>query len=150
MTEVRWSLNFICLLVFAASTVGCGRPGTSPTAPTSGVVRFNGQPATEVRVIFTPSNGRPAIGETDAEGKFVLTTFQPEDGAMPGTHKVTISDRERNWLADPTMKTIPPSRFPEPYQRATTTPWTMEVKADEDNVFELDMTDAPPTIQPGA
>jgi hypothetical protein len=101
-----------------------------------------------VRVIFTPANGRPAMGETNSEGRFVLTTFTPEDGAMPGTHKVTISDRKRNWLQDPTMKSIPPSRFPDAYQKSATTPWTKEVVADAANVFELDMTDDSAVSQP--
>jgi hypothetical protein len=120
---------------------GCGRPGTSPTAAASGVVLYKGAPATDVRVIFTPASGRPAIGQTDAEGRFVLTTFVPNDGAVPGVHKATISDRKRNWQPDPTTKQTTPTRFPEKYQSAPTTPWSFEVKSGEDNEFKLEMTD---------
>jgi hypothetical protein len=130
-------------LVFASTlsaALGCGRPGTGPTAATRGVVRYKGEPATEVRVILTPASGRPAIGETNAQGNFVLTTFKRDDGAVPGLHKATISDKKRNWLQEP-GKDHPASRFPEKYQNAAKTPWSCEIKAGEENVLELDMTD---------
>jgi hypothetical protein len=104
-------------------------------------VRYNGQPATDVRVIFTPAAGRPAIGHTDAQGRFTLTTFEKDDGAVPAVHKATISDRTRNWLPEGPSKTPPPGRFPDRYQSAATTPWSFEVKAGTDNVFELEMAD---------
>ncbi len=122
------------------SLIGCSKPGTAPTAPTHGVVRYKGEPATDVRVIFTPTSGRPAIADVDAQGQFVMTTFKRGDGAVPGLHKVTISDRKRNWVQEP-GKGPPPSRFPLQYQDVTKTPWSFEVKAGEDNAFELEMTD---------
>jgi hypothetical protein len=127
------------LLLALGGAVGCGKPGAAATAPAGGVVLFNGEPATDVRVIFTPENGRPAIGQTDEQGRFVLTTFQRDDGAVPGKHKATISDRKRNWLPDPKTNKVEPGRFPESYQRASTSPWTFEVKSGEDNFFTLDM-----------
>jgi hypothetical protein len=32
-----------------------------------------------------------AIGTTDNEGQFKLTTYEPNDGAMIGTHAVTVT-----------------------------------------------------------
>lgn len=142
MNHCRWK-GFWVAAALAALAAGCSRKGTAPTAPVSGVVTYQGKPATDVRVIFTPQGGRPAIGHTDAEGRFSLTTFQQDDGAVPGTHVATISDRKRDWLKEATSKNPPPPRFPERYQRAANSPWTFEVKSGEDNVFTLEMTDSP-------
>jgi hypothetical protein len=136
---MRISLAVALICVAAAS--GCSRSGTSATAPVKGTVTYNGAPAGDVRVIFTPESGRPAIGDADSEGRYVLTTFEPGDGAVPGKHKVSISDRKRNWLPDPVTNKPPPPRFPEPYQRTETTPWTFEVKSDTENVIDLEMVE---------
>lgn len=114
--------------------LGCGSPGTAPTVPARGTLLYNGQPAQAARVIFTPKNGRPALGNTDDQGRFVLTTFENEDGAVPGEHTVTVSDLERNWNQDPSK-----SRFPIPYERPDTTPLVVEIKPEDENSFTFDM-----------
>ncbi len=138
---VKFAFYLLGLTFTLAATPGCRPAGTAPTAPVHGVVRYKGQPATEVRVIFTPASGRPAIGQTDDQGNFVLTTFKRDDGAVPGQHKATITDRKRNWMPEGPSKTLPPSRFPERYQNAANTPWSFQVKPGEDNVCNLDMED---------
>jgi hypothetical protein len=35
--------------------------------------------------------GKPAIGITDADGKYRLTTYAPHDGAVIGRHRVQIA-----------------------------------------------------------
>jgi len=47
--------------------------------------------------MFTPINtdkksnsGKPASGEIDSQGQFILTTYTPEDGAIVGRHHVQI------------------------------------------------------------
>lgn len=68
----------------------CG-PSRPKTAPVSGVVTLDGKPVAGASVMLTPDDGgRPALGETDAEGKFTLTTFEPGDGALVGKHHVTV------------------------------------------------------------
>jgi hypothetical protein len=45
-------------------------------------------------VSFVPQSqgvGRLAIGRTDAEGQFTLTTLRTDDGAVPGEYKVTVA-----------------------------------------------------------
>jgi hypothetical protein len=60
--------------------------------PAGGVVRLNGQPLEGALVTFTNATlGVSATGRTDAEGKFILTTFEQGDGAVPGKYKVAVS-----------------------------------------------------------
>lgn len=75
--------SLLCLIV------GCGR-GTPRTMPVTGVVIFQGVPLAEADVAFTPKGGRPATGRTDAAGRFTLTTFKTDDGAVIGQHVVTV------------------------------------------------------------
>jgi hypothetical protein len=117
-----------------AAALGCSKPGTAPTVPAQGTLLHNGQPAQAARIIFTPKSGRPATGNTDDEGHFVLSTFESEDGAVPGEHTVTVSDLKRNWNQDPST-----SRFPSPYERPDTTPLIVEVKPEDENSFTFDM-----------
>lgn len=84
--RVRYGLAaFVgCLLVS-----GCGQK-MPVTSPVSGKVSVAGQPVTTGRIMFQPDNGRPAIGTIEKDGSYRLTTFQRNDGAVLGIHRVTI------------------------------------------------------------
>lgn len=70
-------------------SVGCGEP--SPFSEVTGTVTLDGQPVSDATVAFRPSGGgRSAYGVTKADGTYELSTLKPGDGALPGTHKVTI------------------------------------------------------------
>lgn len=45
---------------------------------------------------------RAAIGKTDANGTFVLTTYKENDGAVPGNHLVTVKKYDSDPPALPT------------------------------------------------
>jgi hypothetical protein len=77
-------------VVLLAAFSGCG-PLQSPTVPVRGIVTLDGQPVAGAAVLFTPEQGRPAEAITDASGGFVLHTFDKDDGAVPGNHKVTVT-----------------------------------------------------------
>jgi hypothetical protein len=76
--------------------VGCSKEGPA-IAPASGVVTFNGQPLEGARVMFHPQGegARFSHGTTDANGNFKLSTFGMNDGALVGSHKVTITKVEQ-------------------------------------------------------
>jgi hypothetical protein len=76
-----------------ALIAGCG-DSNPKTAPVSGKVTYKGEPVPKVNVVYTPAKGRPAQGTTDAEGKYTLSTFKSNDGAVPGEHKVAITSTE--------------------------------------------------------
>ena len=85
-----WFPSFACLLV-AAAVCGCG-PSHPHVVPTSGVVTYQGQPVAGAQVNFmAPNAARAAYGVTDAEGRFRLSTYGKEDGAVPGSHPVTVA-----------------------------------------------------------
>ncbi|MBN2293061.1 MAG: hypothetical protein JXM70_11585 [Pirellulales bacterium] len=89
-------------IVVVPLAIGCG-PGRPKTVPVTGVVTLDGKPVQGASVKFEPKNeGRPAMGETDQEGKFSLKTFDPGDGAILGEHQVTVRKVEvSGFQADP-------------------------------------------------
>ncbi len=63
-----------------------GNEASPQVEKVSGQVTFNGKPLTGATVLFSPDDPnkpRPAIGKTNDEGKFELSTFVAGDGAAP-------------------------------------------------------------------
>ena len=74
------------------SLLGCLGSGKRTIAPVHGQVTFQGKPVVGATVEFLCEGAsRPAVGMTDNEGKYQLTTFTQNDGAMVGTHVVTVN-----------------------------------------------------------
>jgi hypothetical protein len=91
------ALGLLCL-----ATVGCGR---SDVASVSGQLTYKGKPVPNVIIHFVPENGRPSQGETDRQGKFVLTYDPQTKGAQIGKHKVWV---QPNPIPDPSDKEAVP------------------------------------------
>jgi hypothetical protein len=78
--------------------------------PVTGKVLHNGQAVEDARVTFyadevqDPKRPIPTA-ETEADGAYQLTSYQPGDGAPPGNYHVTVT-----WPAP-----IPPGAHPEAY-----------------------------------
>ena len=84
---VAWSCMSLSVLVFA----GCSKSDRPEMVPVSGTVLYLGEPLEGASVRFTGKVGRPAIGHTDANGRFTLTSFDEGDGAVLGEHAVTVT-----------------------------------------------------------
>ncbi len=58
----------------------------------SGQVVFQGNPVAGATVILSPvvSPGKAASGVTDENGKYMLTTYEKGDGAVPGDYQVMV------------------------------------------------------------
>ena len=71
---------------------GCPGSGDRPdTYSVSGTVKFSGAPLADATVMFAPVDGqRIALGRTNANGEYSLTTFSPNDGAMEGDYTVLV------------------------------------------------------------
>lgn len=136
--------SLLLVAFLAAVPAGCGG-GTDnpPTHQVSGVVLYNGEPLSNVGVTFYPSEGRSAAGKTDSQGKFSLTTFEPNDGAIAGEHKVAIvpgsgeaASKDSSELT--TDDYAPPSPdaeapFPKKYSTKETTDLTVRIPEDLQN-----------------
>lgn len=89
-----WNIGFSFFgSLIGCSLLGCGGSSADrpDTVPVSGIVRHNDQPVEGATVIFAPTGHQyAAAGQTNAEGRFTLRTFEPDDGAVPGDFRVTV------------------------------------------------------------
>lgn len=92
------------LVMFA----GCS--GTGPV-PVEGVVTFDSKPLEGATVMFRPAQGRPSVGKTDAAGRYRLRYTSERDGAVPGTHVVSITTLDDSGDTGPTTKEPIPAKY---------------------------------------
>lgn len=132
------------IVVLPILALGCGEEPPAPTVPVTGRVTFEGQPVAGASVDFVPGGGRaPATAVADENGEFELSTFIRGDGAVPGTHTVTVlppvnSSGAEKVVAGQAGKSA--SVVPGRYSTPQTTPFEFEVKEGQENHFELKMT----------
>jgi hypothetical protein len=82
-------LPFLAVVALVAGCRGSSRPATYPVG---GQVTYRGKPVAGATVTFLAEGApTPAWGTTDDSGNYRLTTFKPNDGAVVGTHVVTVS-----------------------------------------------------------
>ena len=132
----------VCLLAGLLSSLsGCGN-GMPQTVKVTGKVTFDGKaPPGPGIIYFLPTESaegfpmRPANGHFGADGSYKTTTFEPNDGVMPGKYKMYIEC----WEQEPNMEGKPvKSHVPKKYQSAETSGYeldiTKETKAKELNL----------------
>jgi hypothetical protein len=85
----------VALRVLAAALLvaAAGCAGGKKTAPVRGAVTLDGKPVSLVSVVFLPQRegGMMAQGVTNKDGDFELTTYKPNDGALPGEYRVVVT-----------------------------------------------------------
>jgi len=155
-------------IAFLASMMctGCSGDGAPKpkTVKVTGKVTYKGQPVQSASVAFLgDGNSSPALGRTDAEGRFQLTTSDPGDGAVPGVHKVTVakiasSSKPPTATGTSSMEDMakkaaergnkppaedagPMSLLPEKYAQVSTTDLSFEVKESGTNDFTIELKD---------
>lgn len=112
-----------------------------------GVVKLDGQPLEGAVVVYhSQSHQIAAQGTSDAEGRFELTTFDDQDGAADGPHKVVVTKRVYEQVKtkydspeEASVASIPKDVLPLKYAAPTTTDIEVTINADGDNdaVIEL-------------
>ena len=144
----------VSMALIVGVCVGCGGGGDEgkiPVFPASGTVTMSGAPLADATVAFSPQGDQPtAIGTTDADGKFQLTTYEFGDGAADGKYKVVITKAEATSSSggsehgesykgggEHSKAATTKSVVPEQYSSSTDTPLSVEVVADGENVFDL-------------
>src|SRR5450631_3408368 len=74
--------------VLGCSSQNAGRPAT---APVRGRIMYRGESVSGARVVFIHAGApRFASGQTDADGRFQLTTYSPGDGAIVGKNVIIV------------------------------------------------------------
>ena len=156
---MRSHLHATTLLLLAtstlAATLGCSSepPDDRPArAKVTGTITLSGSPVENARIQFhAVSKSQGAIGQTQADGTYTLTTFVAGDGALPGDYVVTISKKEveDKLTEDQKLKMqemgrqIPPAKttelMPREYTNSSASPLKVTVKADEENHFDFDV-----------
>jgi hypothetical protein len=91
----RRTFGIAGILLTTVLTTGCGSSGPT-TIPIRGEVIYKGAqlkdvPQGLVHYIPNSSDGRQASGRLQADGSFVLTTFQNGDGVVPGEYDIVVS-----------------------------------------------------------
>ena len=89
-------------------------PTPLPLGDVRGTVLLNGSPLDNATVEFTPSNGSPSYGITDARGTYALVYLPGKTGALTGNHTVRITTYDWVTLDDGTKQECPelvPDRY---------------------------------------
>ena len=128
-------ITMVGLMVLAIA--GCTPKNSLDTVPITGIVTLDGSPVDGANVVFAPSGGggQAATGITGADGRYKLTTLDPNDGALPGKYIVMISKTE----APPTASdlAVKPGMTPEEATKAAYDARDAAGKANEPAYKEL-------------
>lgn len=132
----RFAPFFVLVLV-----VGCSKSDHMHTAPVKGVVTYMGKPVPNGTVMFMPSAGGPAAtGELDKQGHFELTTYSAGDGAVLGSHAVSVTAMEEMKDVLPEQRSgLPKPIVPDKYLSHTTSGIKIEVKPEGDKNVKLEL-----------
>ncbi|MCC6512065.1 MAG: carboxypeptidase regulatory-like domain-containing protein [Pirellulaceae bacterium] len=147
-------LGLFVLSVMVPMLAGCSadggdNPDWPKRYPVSGVVTYQDKPVEGADVAFFSNDGKStSTGKTDSSGAFVLTTYLDKDGAVAGSHVVTI---RRVDVVDPTPKDVdlsaggvalPPKItwiVPEKYSLPNKSGLTANVSEGQPNEFRFDL-----------
>lgn len=120
--SARWII--IAAIVLCATGCGDGRP---ELVPVSGQVLIDGEPLKFGSIRFVPTGARSSSAELDEEGRFTLTCYEDNDGAVIGRHRVSVSAGETlnevqiRWHAPKKYAKYKSSELEEEITEATTT-----------------------------
>ncbi len=108
---MRAFVDSISVVLVSMCVIGCsGAPDDRPAVvPVTGKITYKGKPVAEAFVTFSSEKSpRPANGTTDSDGRFSLTTFSTDDGAIPGEYQVLVTKSvSRGVSSDPGLANAP-------------------------------------------
>jgi hypothetical protein len=133
----------ICLPLLAA-LAGCGSSQNTdrlPVFPASGKLVYDGGPLAGAYVVLHPkraADGRAAPrphAQAAADGSFALTSYESNDGAPAGDYTLTVELRSLvNRGGDVTAG---PNTLPAKYGRAETSPVTVQIAEQTNDLPEI-------------
>ena len=109
-------VRFFCApLCVVTLFLGCGGPSNPKTHKVTGVVTLDGEPVEAANVTFVPRDTKgglsAAAGTTDASGKYELTSFVANDGAMEGDFDIKVA---KYVSKDGKVQEVPDANAPQP------------------------------------
>lgn len=147
------TILFVCGILLL-SAAGCRKKHSGPDVmPAGGTVSFQGRPVSGALVVCCPASpsAPAAYGNTDSEGRFQLTTYEPGDGAVAGEYRVTVSKNTVTGMSieeaeayyqrekkNPPLPTVT-HHLPQKYDDAANTPLRIKVVSDNPNEFHLEL-----------
>lgn len=113
------SLPRLACLAASLCLCGCGGAVQLPTVPVTCEVTLDGEPLSQGAVVLTPLQGRQARGDIQSDGTAMLGTYDDEDGAQLGRHRiavaVTVPDESQASTGPvPSRKWLIPRRYGSP------------------------------------
>jgi hypothetical protein len=93
-------------------------------------------------ITFQPPAGQPAQGEIQSDGKFALSTYKLNDGAVVGKHKIHIACYESQrpgTVKAPGEQSLGKLLIPEKYTLFDQSGFTAEVSADRNEPYVFEM-----------
>jgi hypothetical protein len=118
----HWRSASRILIVFtvALTSVSCAKSARKSVFPVSGQVRIDGKPIPHAFVVFHPQGvtGADDIrphAQADADGSFLLSTYDSTDGAPVGAYRITVEKYKAPTEADrgPPLNLLP-TRYAKP------------------------------------
>ncbi len=135
----------VVLATFSIVSSGCGNGAKmEKVVPASGVLKFQGKPLEGYKLTFEPTGERQsATAISDAEGKFVLGTNRPGDGAATGKHKVAVVFMSEIVEGEPgreVIKTISPKyKVPKSYEDSKASGLEIEIPTSGTSTLDIDL-----------
>src|SRR5437016_2684281 len=148
--KVAVAASLVGLLVVGG--LGCGgNPNRPPLAKVNGSLTYKGKPLAKANISFLPETKGivSGLGVTDENGHYALSTYESNDGAPVGKHRVAISLRGPPEKVKPNMgdayyeemegvgKPLIPQKYFDPAKSGL----TADVQAGKTNVFDFELND---------
>ncbi len=127
--QLTFQLRHVLALLLLTTLIGCG--SSSNPALVTGKVTYDGQPATNGRVMFVREgqDSEIFIGLLDQQGQYELKMTEQISGTEPGKYKVAVliddstqMDENGNSIPDPGTISIP-----QKYKNADSSGLTAEI-----------------------
>jgi hypothetical protein len=136
-----FSVLALALMLFAS---GCGKPKYE-IVRVQGTVTYQGQPLEQGDISFIPvqveGDGlrRMAVSAINEQGEYVLNSFKPGDGVIPGEYKVMIVSRDKasSEASDAEIAALK-WHAPKVYAEVATTPLKATISSDAPQPIKLD------------
>jgi len=127
-------------ILFFSSCTGKSESGPR-TYKVTGNVSYQGKPVPEATLLFKKvDQSRGAVGQTNSDGKFQLTTFELDDGALVGEYQVSIVCYEKPRLnaSEAEMYHLK-NKLPAKYEDVKKSGLTATVVDNDRNTFNFDL-----------